>query len=84
MQMHLPILGVLAVSVILLTALVSSAEPQGGEVDQSITSHAQQMLTEGQQTFRHDTFGSEAFWGGALKLHQAIAGAAHGGTPCGS
>ena len=29
---------------------------------------------KGREIFRHDTFGSEAFWGGALRLHQAIAG----------
>jgi hypothetical protein len=32
------------------------------------------MIEEGRQTFRHDTFGDEAFWGDTLKLHQAIAG----------
>jgi len=37
-------------------------------------------LQAGQHTFRHDTFGSEAFWGDTLKLHQAIAGAANGGV----
>ncbi|HEY6175649.1 MAG TPA: hypothetical protein VIX73_14420 [Kofleriaceae bacterium] len=31
-------------------------------------------------TFRYDTFGDEAFWGGTLQLHQAIAGAANGGV----
>ena len=30
------------------------------------------MLAEGRQTFRFDTFGDEEFWGGTLKLHQAI------------
>src|SRR6187401_260376 len=35
---------------------------------------------EGRTTFRYDTFGSEAFWGDALKLHQAIAGQANGGV----
>jgi hypothetical protein len=33
-------------------------------------------FVEGQETFRFDTFGSEAFWGGQLRLHDAIAGAA--------
>jgi len=37
--------------------------------------NARRMLAEGRHTFRFDTFGSEAFWGDALKLHQAIAGA---------
>jgi hypothetical protein len=37
-------------------------------------------LHEGRETFRYATFGSEAFWGGELRLHQAIAGAANGGV----
>ena len=37
-------------------------------------------LREGRRVFRYDTFGDQAFWGGALKLHQAIAGAALGGV----
>ena len=31
------------------------------------------MLAEGKQTFRFDTFGDEAFWGGQLRLHEAVA-----------
>lgn len=42
--------------------------------------NAFQTLAEGQQTFRADTFGSEAFWGDQLHLHQAILGAAQGGV----
>ncbi|HEY2366508.1 MAG TPA: hypothetical protein VGH87_08985 [Polyangiaceae bacterium] len=41
---------------------------------------ATQMVTDGRQTFRYDTFGDETFWGGTLKLHQAIEGSAHGGV----
>jgi hypothetical protein len=41
---------------------------------------ALQMIKEGRQTFRYDTFGDEAFWGDALKLHQAIAGEKLGGV----
>ncbi len=29
---------------------------------------------DGKQIFRYDTFGSEDFWGGQVKLHQAIIG----------
>lgn len=39
-----------------------------------------QQLRRGQQTFRYDTFGDEAFWGDGLQLHQAIEGAANGGV----
>lgn len=45
-----------------------------------IDSSAERMLKEGRQTFRADTFGSEAFWGDALQLHKAIAGAKNGGV----
>jgi hypothetical protein len=44
------------------------------------TQNAVQLVTQGQQIFRFDTFGDEAFWGGALQLHQAIEGAAFGGV----
>src|SRR5947207_2378451 len=40
----------------------------------------QVRLTEGKHIFRFDTFGDEDFWGGTLRLHEAIEGSAHGGT----
>ena len=45
--------------------------------------HAVDLVTEGQRVFRFDTFGDEHFWGGALKLHQAIAGVRFGGVGIG-
>ncbi|MBZ5725880.1 MAG: hypothetical protein LAP87_12890 [Acidobacteriia bacterium] len=48
--------------------------------DATIDKNATQMLEEGKHTFRYDTFGSEAFWGDALQLHRAIAGAKNGGV----
>jgi hypothetical protein len=42
--------------------------------------HAARLLAEGRRIFRDDTFGDQAFWGDALKLHLAIAGAANGGV----
>jgi hypothetical protein len=38
------------------------------------------LAAQGKQTFRFDTFGDQAFWGGTLHLNQAIAGAANGGV----
>jgi cytochrome c peroxidase len=35
---------------------------------------------EGRKTFRFDTFGSESFWGGALRLHEAVAGEENDGV----
>ena len=48
--------------------------------DEQTDEHARTMLREGKRVFRHDTFGSEDFWGGKLRLHEAIAGARNGGT----
>lgn len=48
--------------------------------DRTIVSNAQQMVDQGRQIFRFDTFGDEAFWGDTLKLHQAIEGAKFGGV----
>jgi hypothetical protein len=44
-----------------------------------IEANADRMIDEGRKVFRHDTFGSEAFWGGQLRLHEPIAGAERGG-----
>lgn len=38
------------------------------------------MIEAGRNTFRHDTFGDEAFWGDKLHLHDALKGAAYGGV----
>src|SRR5262245_56333209 len=38
---------------------------------------------EGRTIFRNETFGDEAFWGGKLGLHRAIAGEANGGVGAG-
>jgi hypothetical protein len=40
----------------------------------------QVRLAEGKHIFRFDTFGDEDFWGGTLRLHEAIEGSAHGGV----
>jgi cytochrome c peroxidase len=37
-------------------------------------------LEEGRRIFRYDTFGDEDFWGGELRLHEAIAGSGLGGV----
>jgi len=38
------------------------------------------IIADGREVFRHDTFGSERFFGDTLGLHRAIAGAANGGV----
>src|SRR5262245_1429364 len=46
----------------------------------TIEQNASSMMEEGRATFRFDTFGDEDFWGGTLRLHEAIAGSANGGV----
>lgn len=67
------------VALSLLGGVRSSADVKPSKPDLLISAHAQQMIEEGRQIFRYDTFGSEAFWGDALQLHKAIAGEKHGG-----
>src|SRR5574341_1461326 len=68
------------------SALVPSAHSEEGdrhEFYDLVEQNARKMMDEGRRTFRFDTFGDEAFWGGALQLHQAIAGARNGGAGAG-
>jgi hypothetical protein len=57
-------------------------EAQDGrtQVDRNSDRRALDTIGEGREIFRFDTFGDEAFWGGALRLHEAIAGKANGGV----
>ena len=45
-----------------------------------IDDSADLLLKEGRHVFRHDTFGSEDFWGGQLRLNEAISGAERHGV----
>ncbi len=48
--------------------------------DDVVRRNGERMIEEGQQIFRFDTFGDEAFWGDTLKLHRAIEGERFGGV----
>ena len=77
-------------AVFFLTAAVwADQAPRGQEgnppasrqdFDAQIQLNAKRMMEEGKQIFRFDTFGSEDFWGGSLRLHEAIAGEKLGGV----
>jgi hypothetical protein len=49
-------------------------------LDDAIVGHAGHTIDRGRQIFRFDTFGDQAWWGGELRLHQAIEGAKFGGV----
>ena len=48
------------------------AQAARGDFDSAVDRNAEQMMREGKEIFRYDSFGSEAFWGGQLQLHKAI------------
>jgi hypothetical protein len=75
------LLLLLSAALIPAAAKMGSKEPAGGkEYDAAAAEQAKRYLEEGRETFRFDTFGSEDFWGGKLKLHEAIAGEKLGGS----
>lgn len=43
--------------------------------DRDVRAYANRLIRQGERTFRYDTLGSEAFWGGQLELHRAISAA---------
>ncbi len=82
------VLGVLALVLVFVarSPVGSAAEPAArpaSPFDGVIAGNAQDMMAQGRQIFRFDTFGSEAFWGDALALHKAIAGEKNGGVGAG-
>jgi len=82
----LALASTVGLSVIAFTMLAGADEGRDGEEralsqnDRNINAHARNAVAEGRQIFRFDTFGSEAFFGDALQLHKAIAGAKNGGV----
>ena len=78
------IAGVALAGMFLLSGLLSADRDDRDELlkgtDAIIRDHAAGVVREGRNIFRFDTFGSEAFWGGALRLHETTAGAANGGS----
>jgi len=66
-----------------LTGVASAPQASartGGSAAGQNQGNSATLVSQGQQTFRFDTFGDEAFWGGTLHLNQAIAGANNGGV----
>jgi hypothetical protein len=69
-----------ALALSLLPFLGKADETSGNDFDRVILRNNARLFTEGRHIFRYDTFGDEAFWGNALKLHLALAGTNHGGV----
>jgi hypothetical protein len=76
---------IVTVAVLLLAGMIAVSRSAGAGADNEthhnrVVDNATQKVLQGEQIFRFDTFGDEAFWGDTLKLHQAIEGAALGGV----
>jgi mono/diheme cytochrome c family protein len=70
---------VVYVAVVVVNGTITAASSRAAPVRSSATP-ATRLLANGRRIFRYDTFGDQAFWGGALQLHRAIAGRALGGV----
>ena len=70
------------ISAVLITVLVLAARHDSTltPLDRSVTKSGNELIAQGREIFRYDTFGDEAFWGDTLHLHQAIEGARFGGV----
>jgi hypothetical protein len=76
---------IVTVAVLLLACMIAVSRSARAGADNNtrhnpVVDNATQKLLQGEQIFRFDTFGDEAFWGDTLKLHQAIEGAKLGGV----
>jgi cytochrome c5 len=58
-------------------AFSAAASPPSRDASERTSANA--LFLQGRKIFRYDTFGDQSFWGGALKLNKAIAGAKLGG-----
>jgi hypothetical protein len=90
-KFHILAVGALAVSGLTVTLCAVQTQSQSMKevqdapaarphYNEQIQLNAERMINEGRQIFRFDTFGSEDFWGGKLRLHESIAGAKLGGV----
>ena len=52
----------------------------GADTDTTVSDDALNLIVQGRNTFRYDTFGDESFWGDTLQLHKAIEGSKFGGV----
>jgi hypothetical protein len=81
-KLHLLAIGIGAISFLSVTVWAVQSAPgkktapaaAPKNYDEQIQGNARRMLEEGKRVFRFDTFGSEEFWGGKLRLHESIAG----------
>jgi hypothetical protein len=79
MRLRIKAIACSSVLVLSSTLMPTAAQMGGNEYDEAAAALATRYLKEGREAFRFDTFGSQDFWGGKLKLHEAIASEKLGG-----
>src|SRR5262249_17913687 len=67
------LLTVMMVALVSVAAFATQSTHHGRSPHEPKPQNAENMIDEGRKTFRFDTFGDEAFWGGELRLNEAIA-----------
>jgi cytochrome c5 len=77
------LLALLIFGVSFTTVWTQSSSRDQPAFDDTIAANTAAFVSQGRDIFRYDTFGSEAFWGDTLKLHQAIEGSRFGGVGAG-
>src|SRR5262249_45494511 len=81
---HRTILGSILVTIGMATTACGGSGSTSTALGTPLPDGGSGAIAEGMQTFRYDTFGDEAFWGGTLRLHEAIQGStADGGVGTG-
>jgi hypothetical protein len=77
------VVGLLLLGGVIFNGTVSAVtSAHWGKPDPTQT-RADQLVVEGRNVFRFDTFGDEAVWGGVFGLHKAIEGSKFGGIGAG-
>jgi hypothetical protein len=71
MKMRFVLLALIS-ALVFLAADNQTSQDFGPSFFGSAEGNSHQMIEQGRHTFRFDTFGDEAFWGGQLKLHETI------------
>ena len=72
---------VLYLAVVIVAGTLAAVSGSGEKTPRvSDAAPTARVLARGRRIFRFDTFGDQAFWGGALQLHRAIAGSRNGGV----
>jgi hypothetical protein len=71
---------VLYVAMVVVNVTIASVSRSTTKQSFAAAPPSSRFVARGRQIFRFDTFGDQAFWGGALQLHRALAGSKNGGV----